>query len=38
MPKIIINRKREWVNMSDVYTVYVNGKKKKKLTQKQQLE
>ncbi|MCA1753064.1 MAG: hypothetical protein LC670_15000 [Flavobacteriales bacterium] len=31
MPKIILNRKKEWVNMSDVYTVYVNGKKKKKL-------
>lgn len=31
MPKIIFKRKREWVNMSDVYTIFVNGKKKKKL-------
>lgn len=31
MPKIIIKRKYEWVNMSDAYTLFLNGKKKKNL-------
>ncbi len=31
MPKIVFKRKKEWVNMSDMYTVFVNGKKRMKI-------